>query len=212
MHHSYGKLSCAHSGPSGTGSLSEHKSMIAARSYRAAAGINTPLQPASPNTKRQQQCTPTSFFPCSPWPCSPATCNPQETFITPHPPRPPTASTAATSPTRTTATTSTPSSPHVPSMRTRAKSTITRAASITANARTKISRRPVVEVGFGYNKGSKYDNGYGHLRAYNQHVDVGAIEAFAAGLAEDPDIERFQFLASPPAEESGAGEGEERRV
>ncbi|KAI5852390.1 hypothetical protein BZA05DRAFT_444919 [Tricharina praecox] len=45
--------------------------------------------------------------------------------------------------------------------------------------------RPTVELGFGYNKGSKYDNRYGHLRAYDRTIDIEKLEEFAAGLAED---------------------------
>jgi hypothetical protein len=44
----------------------------------------------------------------------------------------------------------------------------------------------------GYNKGSKYDNGYGHLRAFDKSIlDVGAVEALAAGMAENPEIEDY---------------------
>jgi len=63
--------------------------------------------------------------------------------------------------------------------------------------------RPTVELGFGtfsrctalrglvltrgtgYNKGSKYDNRYGHLRAYDRTIDIERLEDFAAGLADD---------------------------
>jgi hypothetical protein len=43
----------------------------------------------------------------------------------------------------------------------------------------------------GYNKGSKYDNGYGHLRAYDNSLDIGVVEALAAGVADDPQIYKY---------------------
>jgi hypothetical protein len=51
-------------------------------------------------------------------------------------------------------------------------------------------------VVIGYNKGSKYDNGYGHLRAFDKGIlDVGAIGALAAGMAEDdPEIDYYNYV------------------
>ena len=38
----------------------------------------------------------------------------------------------------------------------------------------------------GYNKGSKYDNGYGYLKAFDQTYDFGSLEELAAGMGHDP--------------------------
>ncbi|KAF8245748.1 hypothetical protein K440DRAFT_645578 [Wilcoxina mikolae CBS 423.85] len=44
---------------------------------------------------------------------------------------------------------------------------------------------PTIELDFGYNKGSKYDNGYGFLRSYDQ-CGVETVEELAMGLGHDP--------------------------
>ena len=38
----------------------------------------------------------------------------------------------------------------------------------------------------GYNKGCKYDNGYGRLRAYNNNFDIETVEELAVSLGENP--------------------------
>jgi hypothetical protein len=49
----------------------------------------------------------------------------------------------------------------------------------------------------GYNKGSKYDNGYGHLRAFDKSIlDAGAVGALAAGMAKDPDIDYYNYVGA----------------